>query len=205
MTTSDDASLLIDSVMPSYDTVIAEHIVIAADPAATFAAVRTLDLLTVHSPLLDLAMWLRGLPARISGEPAPPMPALVIGEDMGLPGWTFLGEHPNREVAFGAVGKFWQPTIEWRDVAVADFRSFDEPGWGKIAANFSVRPYGTSSSLLSYECRTATTDPESHRHFMRYWRLVRPFVGHVLRATLRQINTNATASPSPSDPTVAVP
>jgi hypothetical protein len=194
MTSSDPRALLIDSTMPDCDAVIAEHIIVAADPATTFAAARGLDLLTVHSPLLDLSMWLRGIPARLSGTPAPRIPNLVIGEDMRLPGWAFLGQQLNREVAFGAVGKFWQPTIKWRDVAAADFRSFDEPSWGKIAANFSVLAYGTSATLLSYECRTVTTDPDSRRQFLRYWWLIRPFVGHIMRATLRQIKTNAEAS-----------
>lgn len=200
MTAADADAFLIDSMMPIHDAAIAEHIVVAADPATTFAAVRALDLLTVHSPLLDLSMWLRGLPARLSGKAAPRLPKLVIDTEMGLPGWTFLGQRPNREIAFGAVGRFWQPTIEWRDVPVFEFRSFDEPGWGKIAANFSVRPYGASATLLTYECRTLTTDPGSRRRFLRYWTLIRPFVGHVLRATLRQIRENATTSPVPNPP-----
>ncbi|MDZ4270716.1 MAG: hypothetical protein U1D00_34455 [Mycobacterium sp.] len=194
MTTSDAVALLIDSAMPTFDAGIAEHTVVAADPATTFAAARNLDLLTVHSPLLDLSMWLRSLPARLSGHAAPPLPRLVIDPEMGLEGWTFLGEQPNREVAFGAVGRFWQPNIEWRDVSATDFGSFDEPGWGKIAANFSVLPYGTSATLLTYECRTVTTDPDSRRRFLRYWRLIRPFVGHILRATLAQIAVNAEAA-----------
>ncbi|CAN5657579.1 hypothetical protein BH09ACT8_BH09ACT8_14440 [soil metagenome] len=195
MTTSGTSTLLIDEAMPNYDVGIGEHIIVAADPATTFAAARTLDLLTVHSPLLDLSMWVRGLPARFSVRAAPPpLPDLVIGEDMGLPGWTFLGERRNREMAFGAVGKFWQPAIEWRDVAAAQFRDFDDPGWGKIAANFSVRPYGASATLLTYECRTATTDPASRRRFLRYWWLIRPVVAHIMRATLRQIGTNAQVS-----------
>ena len=197
MATSDTEALLIDSAMPAYDAVIAEHILVAADPATTFTAARQLNLLTVHSPLLDLSMWLRGVPARLSGKAAPRMPELVIGPDMGLPGWTFLGQRPNREIAFGAVGKFWQPNIEWRDVAAGEFRDFDEPGWGKIAANFSVLPYGASATLLTYECRTQTMDPDSRRRFLRYWHLIRPFVGHVLRATLRQIAANAMASSAP--------
>ncbi|MGK2854023.1 MAG: hypothetical protein ACSLE3_07980 [Microbacteriaceae bacterium] len=199
MTLPNSGALLIESAMPTYDVKIAEHIIVAADPATTFAATRELDLLTVHSPLLDLSMWLRGLPARLSdraGSP-PPLPNLVIGEDMGLPGWTFLGEQRDREVAFGAVGRFWQPTIEWRDVALADFRDFDEPGWGKIAANFSVLPYGASATLLTYECRTVTTDPQSRQRFLRYWWLIRPFVGHIMRAALHQIDANAQASSIP--------
>jgi len=194
VTSFDADAFLIDSMMPTYDAVIAEHIVVPADPATTFAAIRALDLLTVHSPLLDLSMWLRGLPARVSGKAEPRLPKLVIDTDMALPGWTFLGQRPDREIAFGAVGRFWQPTIEWRDVAATDFTGFDEPGWGKIAANFSMLPYGASATLLTYECRTVTTDPESRRRFLRYWHLIRPFVGHILRATLRQVRANVVAT-----------
>ncbi len=89
-------------------------------------------------------MWLRGLPARLSGKSEPSVPKLVIGPDMRLSGWTFLGQQPNRELVFGAVGKFWQPAIEWRDVPVADFSGFEEPGWGKIATNFSLPAYGAA-------------------------------------------------------------
>jgi hypothetical protein len=186
--------MLIESAMPTYDVVIAEHLVVAAAPPATFTAARELDLLTVRTPLLTVSMWLRGLPARWSGKTTPPPPRLVIGEHMALPGWVLLGQQPNREIAFGAVGKFWHPTIEWRDVSPEDFSGFAESGCGKIAANLSVLPYGESASLLTYECRTVTTDPGSRRRFLRYWWLIRPFVAHILRATLRQIRTNAEAS-----------
>lgn len=128
MTMPGPGALLIESAMPIFDVRIAEHIIVAADPDATFAAAQELDLLTVHSPLLELSMWLRDLPVRHSGTPPPPLPNLVIGEDRKLPGWTFLGERRNREIAFGAVGRFWQPTIEWRDIAVTDVHGFHEPG-----------------------------------------------------------------------------
>lgn len=194
VTTMRTGRMLIESAMPTYDVVIAEHLVVAAAPPATFTAARELDLLTVRTPLLTVSMWLRGLPARWSGKTTPPPPRLVIGEHMALPGWVLLGQQPNREIAFGAVGKFWHPTIEWRDVSPEDFSGFAESGWGKIAANLSVLPYGESASLLTYECRTVTTDPGSRRRFLRYWWLIRPFVAHILRATLRQIRTNAEAS-----------
>lgn len=79
---------------------------VAADPSTTFQAARTLDLFTVRTPLLMASMWIRGLPERLSGKASPPPPRLVMSEQIGLPGWLPLGEQPNREIAFGAVGKF---------------------------------------------------------------------------------------------------
>jgi hypothetical protein len=147
----------------------------------------------VRTPLLAASMWIRVLPARLLGKAAPPPPRLVMAEKIGLPGWLLLGEQPNREIAFGAVGRFWRPVIEWRDVAPADFVGFAEPGWGKIAANFSMAPYGASHTLLSYQCRTTTTDPDARRRFMRYWWLIRQFVAHIMRATLNAIKADAEA------------
>lgn len=178
--------------MPSYDAVIAEHIVVSAPPATVFLAAKTLDFLTVRTPLLTASMWLRGLPQRLRGKHAAPPPRLTLAAGVPLPGWLIIGERPQREVAFGAVGRFWQPVIEWRDVQAPDFADFTEPGWGKIAANFSVTSYG-QGSLLSYECRTTTTDPLSRRRFLRYWWLIRPFVGHIMRATLAAIKSDAEA------------
>ena len=99
-------------------------------------------------------MWLRGLPARLV------RPSCAAHAEAGhrrghaaLPGWTFLGQRPNRELAFGAVGRFWQPAIEWRDVSVADFRAFDEPGWGKIASELLASDRtAPAATLLTYEC-----------------------------------------------------
>jgi hypothetical protein len=180
--------MIVEKALPRYDVVLAEHCVVAADPQRTFEAACTLDLLTVRTPLLLAAMWLRGLPNRLTGNSPPPPAALVI-RDGGLPGWLVLGQD-EQEIAVGAVGVFWRPVIEWHEVSAEEFADFDEPGWGKIAATFSVQPYG-DRSLLSYECRTATTDEDSRRHFLRYWWLIRPFVGHIMRATLKTIKADA--------------
>lgn len=193
MATAGTDFMLIESAMPTFDAVIAEHIVVAATPSVTFRAARELDLLTVRTPLLTASMWIRGLPARLSGKATPPLPRLVIGEGVGLPGWLELGELPDREIAFGAVGRFWSPVIEWKDVTPEEFSAFAETGWGKTAANFSVMHYGEHCSLLSYQCRTVTTDPESRRRFLNYWRLIRPFVAHIMRATVDKIKADAEA------------
>ena len=199
------APLVIDQMLPDADVEIAEHRIIDADPARTYEAARAVDFLTVRTPLLDASMWVRGVPARLKGEPEPEIGSMRLadaldGGDMGLPGWLILGEERGRELAFGAVGRFWQPDIEWREVPVEQFREFDEPGWGKIAANFSVLPYGEHRTLLSYACRVGTTDAESGRRFGRYWRLIRPFVGHIFRATLATIAADAERGAADQDP-----
>jgi hypothetical protein len=186
--------MIIDEYLPRYDTAIAEHIVVDADPDTTWRTARDLDLLRVHTPLMDAAMWVRGLPARLGGQPKPALKRLSLTDGDALPGWLILGEHAGQETAFGAVGKFWQGTIEWRDVPLAQFAQFAEPGYGKIACNFSVRPYGPRQALLSYECRVATTDEQARRKFARYWWVIRPFVGHIMRATLATIRGDAQAA-----------
>jgi hypothetical protein len=183
--------MLIESAMPIFDAMIAEHAVVQADPATTFHATRALDFLTVRTPLLTAATWVRGVPAWWTGEPAPPLSGLMLAEGGGLPGWLVLGEQANREIAFGAVGKFWRPNIEWRDVPQVDFTDFAEPGWGKIAANFSVRPYREQATLLGCQCRTVITDLGSRRQFLRYWWLIGPLVAHIMRATLRTVQADA--------------
>lgn len=195
MATTTDAPLLIERHLPDAHTELAEHRIVDADPATTYAAARSLDFLTIHTPLLDAAFWVRGLPARWRGD-VPEIPSMRLADaldsgHMDLPGWLVLGEDGEREIAIGAVGRFWQPTIEWRPTPVEEFADLAEPGWGKIAAGFSLRPYGAHRTLLTYDCRVATTDAASRRAFERYWGLVRPFVGHILPAALATIAEEA--------------
>lgn len=187
----DQEQMIIDRQLPEYDVVLAVHKIVEADLSSTFTAARELDFLTVRTPLLDGAMWLRGLPDRLRHRAPPPLAKLTLADGAGLPGWLVLGMSEDRELAFGAVGAFWRANIEWRDVPLAEFRDFSEPGWGKIACNFTVRAYGAGRTLLSYECRTATTDAASRRQFARYWWLIRPFVAHIMRAAVSTIAVNA--------------
>ena len=178
---------LLDEAMPAFDVVIAESLVVDGDPARVYEAARTLDFMRVRTPLLTVSFWMRGLPERLRGNSPPPPPRLVLAKGDPLPGWIVLGEERGVELAFGAVGKFWQSTIEWRDVPRGEFTEFAEPGFGKIACDLRVRPCGPGRTLLTYECRTATTSSDAREKFGRYWWLIRPFVGHIMRATLRTI------------------
>lgn len=187
--------LVLDDLADLFDVSIAAHSIVDAPRATTFAAARALDLMNVRTPLLAASFYVRGLPAKLLGRAEPPPPGpLTLEGDLGLPGWMKLGEHPGHDIAFGAIGVFWKPVIRWNlNVNAAQFAAFDEPGWGKIACSYSVADYGRRS-LLTYECRTTITDDDSRSEFHRYWWLVRPFVQHVMRATVRTIATDAVGS-----------
>ncbi|MEV4946768.1 hypothetical protein [Streptomyces sp. NPDC053755] len=196
--------LLLDAALPEFRFSRVECAVIAAAPDVVYGAARGLDTLSVHSPLFDMVMWARGVPDRVRRRPVATPPSMRVS-DLFEPGaagdqeglevqpWVALGERAGREIAFGAVGKVWKPTIEWRRVEPGDYAGFDEPGWAKMAAAFIVHPYGARRSLLTYEARTACTDPASTTRFGRYWTLVSPGVGIVLRGALRSIRAAAEA------------
>jgi hypothetical protein len=199
------ANDVIDTRLSIYDVVLTEHLVVDAPPATVFRAAKDLDFLTIRAPLVTALMTARMLPAKLMGRSVEAPQALRLAADpSALPGWLALGEVPGREIAFGAVGKFWKVDIEWRDVPVEQFAAFAEPGWGKIACHLLVRADGPGRSVLTYECRTGTTDVVSRAQMTRYWWLIRPFVGYILRAVLRTIRSNAEAyvAPRPATPTI---
>lgn len=193
--------MLIDRYLPNFDVTIVEHVVIEADRSTTWQALRDLDLMTIRTPLIDAAMFVRSLPGKVASwrgharpEAPPPEELKLVGDSPGIEGWLFLGENPQHEIALGAVGRFWQPDITWYDVTTMspdEFRDFDAPGWGRIAASFTLRSYGEHRTLASYEARTATADAVSARRFVRYWTLVRPFVGSIMRAALSALADDA--------------
>jgi hypothetical protein len=182
---------LLDTHLSAYDVVLTEHLVVAAEPEVVFAAAKGFDFLTTDAKAVTALMTLRTVPGRLRGRPAATPPTLRLATDAAaLPGWVNLGEIPGRELVFGAVGTFWRADIKWHDVPAQEFAAFAEPGWGKIACHLLVRPDGPGRSILSYECRTATTDLTSRAQMSRYWWLIRPFVAYILRAVLRTIRGN---------------
>ncbi len=106
---------------------------------------------------------------------------------------VLLGEDPPHEIALGVIGRFWAGETVWVQIDAADFETFAEPGFGKIACNFSLRAYGADRTLVTYECRTQATDETARRGFMRYWRPLAPFIGLVMRSQLRVIETETTS------------
>jgi hypothetical protein len=190
--------VLIDELMPRFDRSKVETVIVEAEPARVYAAVLEADLMKAYrgSPAMRALFAARGAPSavvrRARRGPAPPEPdALRLDalEDEGE--WVKLGEDFGKELVFGAIGRFWGRDISWETIRAEDFKEFRQPGLGKVAANFSVRSYGIGRTLLTYEARTVGTYPPASRGIKRYWVVVGPGIGIVLRGTVRYIKSLA--------------
>lgn len=204
----------LDDVVPTWDATRIEHRVVGASRDSVFAAARELDFLAVprEIPAVRGLFAIRAAAeravtvARRRATGAETVPPTLRLADLGPHGeWVGLGEVPGAEIAFGAVGRFWAGETAWQTIDADGFATFAEPGYARIGCNLSLRDYGPQT-LVSYEARTVATDAEARRAFLRYWHVVGPFVGVVMRGTLRLLDRLATeAAPgrSTTDPAAA--
>ena len=192
--------MLLESLMPEFDASRIEHRVIDGPTADVYEAV-------LHADFLDAvrrSQTVRGLfalravgermaaAARRSPVVNPPAPSALRLADLPEHGdWVRLGEDPPNEFAFGVIGRFWGGTTIWKQIDSSAFTSFQSPGYAKIVADLSLRSYGRKRTLLSYEARTQATDEAARRAFLRYWTLVSPGVGVVMRSALAVIAQEA--------------
>ncbi len=192
--------MLIDEVMPQFDAIRTEHLLVEAPVRDAWSATLDADFIETATS----SKLVRGLFAiRTAGEkavravtrrPAPPEPEIASMRlrDMQTEGdWIRLGENPPNEIVFGVIGRFWSGETVWEQTTPAGFREFERPGFARIACNFSLRACGDHRTLISYECRTQATSPDARKGFMRYWRPMSPFIGMVLRAQLRLLARKA--------------
>lgn len=194
---------MIDTYLPTFDVTTIHHTVVEATPEETYAAVRRIDF--ARSPVIRALTWAQMLPdriaARLRGEhsPAAEQPSFTLDDLLATDFWVLLGEEPGVEIAFGLVGKFWELASKPVRVEPTEFAAFDEPGYAKVAWNYSVRAYGAGRSLLTTEARTATTDAVARARFRRWWIIIGPGAALVHRAALALIKADAEAK-SPTLP-----
>ena len=196
--------LLIDTQLPRFDVRGFSAVVVDAMPEVTYHAIRSLDPQQVGQavPVMQLMGWMRALPARVGPRrhahagPAPEALSPEQYEDAFVP----VAEQPGTEFVIGLIGKFSSPSeLEFRRFQPDGFAGFAEPGFGKVAVGFLVLPYGAGRSLLCTETRTATTDPGTARRFRRYWTVIGPFAGYIMRHWLTLAKQHAEqGSPSPT-------
>jgi hypothetical protein len=194
--------MLIERLLPAFDAIRTEHLVVPGDVESAYAAVCRADFIRAwrESPAVRALFGTRSLAGRLVSATRgrtftePPAPASMRLSDMPTHGeWVPLREDPPHEIAFGAVGRFWGGETAWEQIDADGFVTFERPGYARIACNFSVRAYGAERTLVSYECRTQATDHAARRAFLRYWRPLSPFIGVVLRAQLGVVAAEASA------------
>ena len=118
---------------------------------------------------------IRAIPARMRGKPGfSGHGATPLFETMRDSGFTMFIDEP-LDVVVGQIGKFWQLTEpEQHGVeSVADFRSFQNPGWCKTALDLRCRPERGGTRIMT-ETRIQATDPATRRRFRVYWTLIMP-------------------------------
>jgi hypothetical protein len=180
-----------DDFLPTYDVSDAVGVVVCADPAATWDALMSVDLIEVgrRRPLVGVLSAVRMVPevayGLLRGKCPSAMPKhLSLRDTAAQPdcdgGWVLLGERPGEAIALGLVGRFWRPVICYAHVAPERFRDFAEPGYAKTVYELSVRDVGEGRTLLTGLMRTATTDDRARRWFGRYWTLGVGSGAHVL-------------------------
>lgn len=178
--------LLIDRQLPQFQARTFSALVVDASTERTYQAIRALDPDQVGQtvPFMQLMVRLRDLPARLGRAPRRAIEP-VSGEltsEQYRQAFLLIDEEPGTEFVIGMIGKFMSPTqMEFHRFDPPQFAGFGEPGYGKVATSFLVLPYGSGRSLLCTETRTATTDPASARRFRRYWAVIGPFAGYLMR------------------------
>jgi hypothetical protein len=176
-------STLIDRFLPSYSLRQVDHAPVAAGSELAWPFVRGIDFYQVG--LARLLFAVRLLPetfgARLRGRPSPLAPSAHI-DDFTRPGMGFqvLAEEPGREIVVGAVGRVWQPQIQFATVTPEAFSAFDEPGFGKIAWSLAVEPRESGGTWITFDLRVGFTDRGAEARFRPYWALIGQF-SHALR------------------------
>jgi len=190
------ATLMLDWLLPEFDTTLIEHRVVDGDPESVYRAVTTVDMVEIPKsfPAVRGIFATREAAERLAGallgRPAPTVEAegpMRLGDLPEYGEWVKFSDDPPRELTFGVIGRFWGGETVWETSDAHEFVAFETPGFAKIACSVSLRPYGTERTLVSYEARTKTLDADSRAHFLRYWRVVHPGVAIVMRAFLKAV------------------
>lgn len=127
-----------------------------------------------RSRLVNALFAIRTLPDRLRGRSEPMR--LRIDEMTSSPerpGFQLLVDDPPHELVVGAIGKVWQPEIEFLHVPTAEaFAAVDEPGFIKVAWAIQLRPLGERATHVSFELRVAPTDEAAWKKFRAYWHVI---------------------------------
>ncbi|MDO9283347.1 MAG: hypothetical protein Q7U26_00545 [Aquabacterium sp.] len=188
----------IDEWLPQWQFDEVHHIRSRASPAALLDATAAYD--PAHDRVINAALSLREAPARLAA-------ALGLGnavrpQRFGLADFVLLGRHGDEALAYGLVGRFWEPGYGLQPLADAEaFRAYGEADAAKLVLGFEVRRNETPSphTTLTTLTRVACADPAARRRLAAYWTVIRPMSGLIRQRILADIR-RAAEHADPAEP-----
>ena len=183
----DDADSLLDRFMPDYDVVERHHMRVHAPADVTLEAARKTEL-TEH-PLVRAIF--KGRELLLGSTPDDRDRPRGLLDAMLAIGWKILDEVPGREIVVGGVTKPWEANVVFRGLPPAEFVSFAEPDYVKIAWTLRADPAGESESIFRTETRAVATDAAARAKFRKYWSFLSPGIIAIRWLSLSPVKANA--------------
>jgi hypothetical protein len=182
--------LTLDELLPGPDFRERHSRVIAAPPAAVWAALQELRLGDLA--LSRALMGVRLLPARLAGRSD--KRRMVSGRLLEEGPVPVLASEPGRAVVAAGVMQPWKLAggEDPPELDTAALQAFTEPGWVKVGFDLVLEPAGGTTRLTT-ETRVTATDPRTRARFRRYWLVIRAGSGLIRRDILRAIARRAEA------------
>jgi hypothetical protein len=178
---------LLDEVMPQHDVNEIHDVWVPASPEMAYAAMKAVTPREIR--LFRPLMVIRMLPNRLKRKPAEVNPSRPLLEEFLGNGFLRLGERPSAEFVMGGIGQPWRlsgneplKSIRTRE----EFLAFDEPGYSKMAVNFTIHPEGSGSRIVT-ETRVVGTSVEATKRFGRYWFVIKWGSAAIRRSWLNAI------------------
>lgn len=176
-TAADHDDTLLGDALPCWDHRSRHRIPVDTPPEALLAAVG--DLTWREVPVFRLLLTVRGIAGRHVTSAAPVL------------SWFFSTgfrevARTDQELLVVSTQPVRRGLRPATPVSLDAFRSYDRPGYVKIAFNFTV-----TDGFLATETRVLATDPHARRRFAVYWFLIRAGSGLIRRVWLHAIRSRA--------------
>ena len=177
--------MLLDTYLPNYLLREVNHIAVAASPEEAYRSACQFDMATIP--------WIRHLfQIRTILDPGERIQQLTPRDSYQKGGFILLQERKDQELAVGAIGKIWNPSIRFEHVDPESFATFHNPGFGKVAWSIKCDSRLGGGALITIEVRIGATDAASSARMRGYFSFVGPFSRAIRRATLSAIGRKLT-------------
>ncbi len=163
--------MLLDDLMPVWDTETKASRIIHAPAPRVWAAARAMGIRTLLP--VRLLLNLREFPSRLSGLP--------------LEQFSVIAETPGVEVVRAICGPLWAFRGNILDIAPQEILNLQQPGLTKACWSFHLEVLSPNCTRLTTITRTRSTSPEAREKFLAYWRIVGPVAAAMRRYMLHVI------------------